>query len=886
MHANEIFKSGLACAAFSLLLNGAVLAQGRTASPAAGTAITPTDAQRAIDILQDDARRAELIRTLHAIAAAAPATPAAGTAPPGPAPAQQPGPSTANAAPDTIVPLEAGGLMARTLRSFDRWTDNFLGQLTEARQAARQAPALLTQSRALMTESGRRMLALLGLALAAAFAIGLLLEWSLRLALRRPRDSLAQHADQLAMQHARRHAWRHAWRHEAPHAGSETAGATGPSFAGDRTAGAAPPPDAVPDPAGIGAQAGLRPRGEGLAIVQTHRDGVDRIEAIPVGTDNAAGAPARRQAAAPPPDAGDADRQWRRSSHLHWSTLRNLPSAIGALILEILPIALFFVAANVTLRILTGGHPRVAEAVGSFIQAYVTLRLTMALVRLLVSPAGQGLRLLEVGPATAALIVAWIRRLAVLALFGMAVADTIPLLGAAGSLRPAFLKAVSLLVHLGAVVFILRLRRPVRRVLRAPPDSPGALAVARNWLADAWAVIAIVMVMGVWVVWAMGVTDGFSKVIHFVLVSTVVLVAGRLLAILILGALGRMFSSGKETANGDGASARAANGRGRWPDRYYPWLRGLVSIAITVVTIVALFEAWGFHSLDWFAPATLGRSLASAALTIVIAIIIAILIWEAAQYSVDRRLERWTALGDTVRAARLRTLLPMLRTALFIVVVLIVGLTALNELGVNTTPLLAGASIVGVAVGFGSQKLVQDFITGIFLLMENAMRVGDWVTVAGVSGSVEYLSIRTVRLRGGDGALYIVPFSSVSTVSNSNRGIGNAAVRISVAYDSDIDMVMRELKEIGASLRADPVFKEQILNDLDVWGVDSVDGSMVTVVGQMRCTDKGRWGVQREINRRILERFRERGIAIANPRASLLMPLDASLPASPAVNKS
>src|SRR5690606_37634969 len=112
----------------------------------------------------------------------------------------------------------------------------------------------------------------------------------------------------------------------------------------------------------------------------------------------------------------------------------------------------------------------------------------------------------------------------------------------------------------------------------------------------------------------------------------------------------------------------------------------------------------------------------------------------------------------------------------------------------------AGASIIGVALGFGSQKLVQDFITGIFLLMENAMQVGDWVTVAGVSGTVENLSIRTVRLRAGDGSLHIVPFSSVSTVNNTNRGIGNAAVRISVGYDTDIGQEIAELKKIGAEL--------------------------------------------------------------------------------------
>jgi len=124
--------------------------------------------------------------------------------------------------------------------------------------------------------------------------------------------------------------------------------------------------------------------------------------------------------------------------------------------------------------------------------------------------------------------------------------------------------------------------------------------------------------------------------------------------------------------------------------------------------------------------------------------------------------------------------------------------------------------------------------------MENAMQVGDWVTVAGVSGTVEYLSIRTVRLRGGDGSLHIVPFSSVSTVNNTNRGIGNASVRISVGYETDVELAIAELKQIGADLRSDPGFQTLIINDIEVWGVDSVDGSMVTLAGQIRCIDKSR----------------------------------------------
>ena len=121
----------------------------------------------------------------------------------------------------------------------------------------------------------------------------------------------------------------------------------------------------------------------------------------------------------------------------------------------------------------------------------------------------------------------------------------------------------------------------------------------------------------------------------------------------------------------------------------------------------------------------------------------------------------------------------MLRTVLLVTIVLVVGLMSLSELGVNIAPLLAGAGVVGIAVGFGSQKLVQDLITGLFLLLENAMQVGDVVTLGGLTGTVEALSIRTIRLRALDGAVHIIPFSAVTTVTNQTRDYGYAVIDVS-----------------------------------------------------------------------------------------------------------
>ena len=174
----------------------------------------------------------------------------------------------------------------------------------------------------------------------------------------------------------------------------------------------------------------------------------------------------------------------------------------------------------------------------------------------------------------------------------------------------------------------------------------------------------------------------------------------------------------------------------------------------------------------------------------------------------------------------------------------------LSEIGVNIGPLLAGAGIVGVAIGFGSQKLVQDLITGIFLLLENAMQVGDTVTVSGLTGTVEALSVRIIRLRAGDGSVHLIPFSSVTTVTNVNRGLGNASVSVSVASRGHRPGVRgaegdRHRHARGAG------FLVRMLSDLQLWGVDKLDGASATVAGQVVCTDSGRWSVQREFNRRM-----------------------------------
>jgi moderate conductance mechanosensitive channel len=342
------------------------------------------------------------------------------------------------------------------------------------------------------------------------------------------------------------------------------------------------------------------------------------------------------------------------------------------------------------------------------------------------------------------------------------------------------------------------------------------------------------------------------------------LAVARMVLIVLLGAIERVTHAPSIAERYPALDARLR--------AYHPLLQATARAVVTLTAVFVLAEFWGVHVLQWFAGTSLGRALVAGFGAIVLTVLLALLIWEASNIAIDAHLGRLSRAQQAARATRLRTLMPLLRTTLLVIIAVIAGLTVLSDIGINVAPLLAGAGIVGVAIGFGSQKLVQDLITGIFLLLENAMQVGDWVTVSGLSGSVEALSVRTIRLRASDGSVHIIPFSAVTSVTNTNRGLGNAAVSVIVSYQEDTDRVSGVLKQIAAAMRTEPDFASKMLSDLQLWGVDKVDGASVTISGQIPCTDTGRWAVQREFNRRVKIRFQELGIAIWNPNLTYVEP--------------
>lgn len=538
--------------------------------------------------------------------------------------------------------------------------------------------------------------------------------------------------------------------------------------------------------------------------------------------------------------------------------LRRLPLVFVRLFLELLPVFGFLTVGHLIAATPLGGEPLPRLVLLAVIDAYAFCAAVICVARMMFSPVQHRLRLLNISDAAAAYAMRWTRRIAVVTVFGYAIAEVGLLLGLSDAAHDALLKTVVLIDHVMLGIIVLQQRRTVREVIRAPDGATGIFAGLRNWLARIWQWLAILVLATLWFAWAIEVPHSYMLTLHYLASVVVVAIVARLVQIVLLGALDRAMSPQAEVASRfPGLATRLS--------LYHPVLISIVRAVIFVLGALAVLQLWGLGVFVWLADTALGRHLVATLVTLAVTLMLAVAVWEVVNASFERHLAKLTREAQVARSARLRTLLPLLRTTLSLTIIGVTAMMVLSQIGVNIGPLLAGAGIVGVAIGFGSQKLVQDLITGIFLLLENAMQVGDWVTVSGLSGTVENLSVRIIRLRAADGSVHLIPFSSVTTVTNVNRGLGNASVNVCVAAREDTDRVCAVLKEIVATMRGEADFSGKMLSDLQLWGVDKVDGASVTIAGQVVCTDSGRWNVQREFNRRMKKQFEELGIELYNP---------------------
>ncbi len=543
-------------------------------------------------------------------------------------------------------------------------------------------------------------------------------------------------------------------------------------------------------------------------------------------------------------DGMEAEKPGSRGFSVAWRMLRRLPLVLAGFLLDLVPVAVFAAAGHLLLTTPLGDTTNGRLVVLAVVNAYVICRVIMCVTRMFVSPRNQRLRLIQLSDHWAAYVERWMRRLSVVAVFGFAAGEIGLLFGLYRSAYDVLLKLVGLAIHVMLVVMVLQSRRAVTRRLRARHSRTGVLASLQNQLADRWHLMAIFYIVAIWLVAAAGIQDGYERLLHFFIVTSATVIVARLAGIILLGALDRAARLDPDSPpQSPGLEQRIAN--------YYPILRTGVIGLISAATLVALFEVWGFRPILWFSGGQLGERLLSALGTSAVAVLLAVVAWEAANAAVENKVASLTRAAQMARAARLRTLLPMLRTALLVTILIITGLVVLSQVGLNIAPLLAGAGVLGVAIGFGSQKLVQDLITGLFLLLENTMQVGDVVVLGGLSGTVENLSIRTIRLRALDGSVHIIPFSSVTTVTNQTRDFSYALIDLPIGLNEEPDHIADLLRGVVAAMRAEARWKDAITADLEVMGVYGFSDSIWTMRIRIRTEPAQRWAVNREFNRRV-----------------------------------
>lgn len=303
---------------------------------------------------------------------------------------------------------------------------------------------------------------------------------------------------------------------------------------------------------------------------------------------------------------------------------------------------------------------------------------------------------------------------------------------------------------------------------------------------------------------------------------------------------------------------------GRRFNFYTRVLRFAGYVLIAVLLAYSLATIWEITNFG-FLKTDFALGLFSGVLNLLLVSALGVGLWETVSGTIERALRR----ADEQGASRVKTLLPLLRTILFFLFSAVFGLLLLSELGVNIVPFMAGAGVLGIAVGFGAQTMVKDFLTGFTIILEDLIQVGDVVRVGGYSGVVEKITIRKVQLRDMAGTVYTVPFSEITTVENLTKDFSFYVMNVGVSYNENTDTVIACLKEVDENLRADPEYGEFILEPLEILGVDQFGDSAVVIKARIKTKPIKQWFVGREFNRRMKHAFDAKGIEIPFPQRTV-----------------
>jgi len=497
-----------------------------------------------------------------------------------------------------------------------------------------------------------------------------------------------------------------------------------------------------------------------------------------------------------------------------------------------------------------------------FLNAFLLIETFKALLRVVFAARDDGLRLLPLPAEDAAYWNLWLARLAGFIGYGLML--VVPILNA--TVSPALGRVVALAVMVAALVaalsIILQNRQRVRGKLDrlAERSRTGAARVALGTLARTWHWVAIAYATALVVVSIVQPEQALPFMARATVVSLLAIGAGFFASLLLSQVIGRRIRVPEET-------------RRKFPqlearlNAFVPTVLKVLRIAIIAVVLASLLDAWALFDTAGWVVSPGGQAFLASLISVALIVLAATVLWLAIVSWIEHRLNPETGGGEP--GARERTLLALFRNAVMVVLVTMTVMISLSEFGIDIGPLIAGAGVLGLAIGFGAQKLVQDIITGVFIQLENAINSGDVITAGGITGTAERLSIRSVGIRDLSGTFHIVPFSSVDTVSNFNRDFAYHLGVFGVAYREDTDEVIEHLQAAFDELRADPNHGPSILEDLEIHGVTELADSSVNVRVRIKTVAGSQWAVGRAYNRLVKRHFDAAGIEIPFPHMTL-----------------
>lgn len=533
-------------------------------------------------------------------------------------------------------------------------------------------------------------------------------------------------------------------------------------------------------------------------------------------------------------------------------------------------------------------QPAQAVLIGLF-NAVVIVRLVAAAGRSLLSPDRPGLRLLPLADADARYLASRLVGLTLVVTLGGLVGGLPNALALDEGLRLLLEVADLTLVFAALALIVWRDRAQLSRLLAAPPVSESSIAgtlASRTpgFLTDYLHTLAITVLVLVWAA-AMYTKLATGRLIFWPVVTTLVLI----IAVLAVNALLRLgvdhFLGTRQRAEGathDAGSAEAttqpageaepvaeARARADFSDVIVRNLR----IASLVLGLLLLGRIWNID-LERMIGAGMGQRVAEAVFTIIVTLILASAAWGLVKAAIWRhapdegfslsKLEE--AEGGGGAGSRRQTITVLFGRFILVTLVVIAALIVLSSLGVDIGPLLAGAGVVGLAIGFGAQTLVRDIITGVFFLLEDAFRVGEYVDVGIARGTVESVSIRSMRLRHHLGPIHTVPFGAINNLTNYSRDWAIMKLDLRLPFDTDLEKVRKLVKRLGQEMVADVSFRDSFLQPLKSQGATRMDDDAFIVRVKFMAKPGEQFVLRREVFRRIQEAFQKNGIRFAPRR--------------------